>query len=109
MSGVIVKPHFDSNGKDFAVEHVQDVESIIEWNKWSRTEEQRSDWGRHVAEIPDVIYVKWLDEEHARGRTDLRMFTPEFDQIVQKKLRDPEWAYLRCDSAQVQGWLGFGS
>jgi hypothetical protein len=33
------------------------------------------------------------------------MFTPEFDLIVQKKLADPEWAYLRTDRPKLQaGW-----
>jgi hypothetical protein len=102
------KFHFD-NGK-VAVEQIQDVEPILERNKALRTEDQKSDWGRHVASIPNVIYVQWMNEEHARGNTSLRMFTPEFDLIVQKKLQDPEWAYLRVDKpALITGWTGFGS
>lgn len=110
MSGVTARILLDSNGQDLAIEHVQDVEPILEWNKALRTEEQKSDWGRHVAEIPNVIMIRWLDEEHARGNTSLRMFTREFDAIVKKKLQDPEWAYLRTDKpALLTGWLGFGS
>lgn len=105
MDGVLVRPHFDSNGKDLAIEHVQDVEPILEFNKALRGEDQRSDWGRHVASIPNVIYVRWLNEAHAAGNTSLRLFTPEFDEIVQKKLQDPEWAYLRTDKPALQvGW-----
>ena len=97
--------HLDRGGRDLTVEHRQDVEPILEWNRASRAEEQRSDWGRHVARIPNVIYVRWLDEEHARGNTGLRLFTPEFDAIVQRKLKDPEWAYLRTDRPKLQaGW-----
>lgn len=104
----MLKFHFD--GGKVAVEQIQDVEPILERNKMLRTEDQPSDWGRHVASIPNVIYVKWFNEEHARGNTTLCMFTPEFDAIVQKKLQDPEWAYLRVDKpALVMGWLGFGS
>lgn len=107
MSGVLVRPHFDSNGKDLAIEHVQDVEPILEWNKEARRDDQKADWGRHVARIPNVIYVKWLDEEHRKGNTSLRMFTPAFDEIVQKKLQDPEWVYLRVDKPALQaGWMG---
>ena len=110
MNDVETLIHLDSNGKDLAIEHRQDVEAILEQNKVWRTEEQKSDWGRHVAEIPNVIYVRWLDEEHARGNTDLRLFTPEFDAIVKKKLQDPEWAYLRTDKpALITGWMGFGT
>lgn len=100
-----VRVHLDSNGQDLAIEHIQDVEPILEWNKAARAEDQKSDWGRHVARIPNVIYVKWLDEEHAKGNTSLRMFTPEFDAIVKRKLQDPEWAYLRVDKPALQaGW-----
>ncbi|MBR1122111.1 hypothetical protein JQ628_11345 [Bradyrhizobium lablabi] len=100
-----VRFHLDSNGQDLTVQHVQDVEPILEWNRAARTEQQRSDWGRHVARIPNVIYVRWLDEEHRKGNTSLRMFTPEFDAIVQRKLEDPEWAYLRVDKPALQvGW-----
>lgn len=100
-----VQARFHSHGGKVAIEHRQDVEPILEWNKEARRDEQRSDWGRHIARIPNVIYVKWLDEEHARGNTSLRMFTAEFDEIVHKKLQNPEWAYLRVDKpALTAGW-----
>jgi hypothetical protein len=99
------KIHLDSNGQDLTIEHVQDIEPILDWNREARREEQHSDWGRHVARIPNVIMVKWLDEELNRGNTTLRMFTPEFDAIVQRKLEDPEYAYLRVDRPKLQaGW-----
>jgi hypothetical protein len=107
MDGVEIRPHLDSNGRDLAIEHIQDVEPVLRSNQKARREEQSSDWGRHVARIPNVIYVRWLHEEHARGNVALRMFSPEFDLIVQKKLADPEWAYLRTDRPKLQaGWSG---
>lgn len=75
----------------------QDVEPILEQNQALRAEPQNSDWCRHVASIPNVILVKWLNEEYARGNTQLRMFSPEFNELVARKLRDPEWKYLRTD------------
>ena len=100
-----MKARIHTSGEDLAIEHVQDVEPILDWNKRARTEDQPSDWGRHVARIPNVIYVKWLDEEHAKGNTSLRLFSPEFDAIVEKKLLDPEWMYLRVDKPALQkGW-----
>jgi len=105
MGEVLIRPHLDSNGRDLAIEHLQDIEPILAWNKESRRDEQNSDWGRHIARIPNVIYVKWLNDEHARGNTALRPFSPEFDAIVQEKLGDPEWAYLRTDRPALQvGW-----
>jgi hypothetical protein len=76
----------------------QDVEPILERNHALRGEPQTSDWGRHVASIPNVILVRWLNEEYARGHVRLRMFTREFDELVQRKLRDPDWKYLRTDT-----------
>jgi hypothetical protein len=105
MDGVLIRPHLDSNGRELAIEHVQDVAPILEWNRHARQGEQHGDWGRHVARIPNVIYLQWLNEEHARGNTSLRLLTPEFDAIVQRKLDDPEWAYLRTDRPRLQaGW-----
>jgi hypothetical protein len=102
--------HLDSNGRDLAVEHIQDVEPILERNKVLRTMEQKSDWGREIAEIPNVILIRWLDEEHAKGNTSLRLFTAEMDEIIKKKLNDPDWAYLRTDKpALITGWMGVGS
>lgn len=101
--------HLDSNGQDVAVEMVQDVEPILEHNKALRSMAQKSDWGRHVASIPNVILTRWLNEEYERGNVSIRLFGPEMDALVDRKLKDPEWAYLRTDSAQVQSFLGFGS
>jgi hypothetical protein len=74
-----------------------DVEPILEHNKMLRSQPQTSDWGRHVASIPNVILVKWLNEEHARGNIAMRLFNEEFNRLIKKKLNDPEWAYLRTD------------
>ena len=99
--------HFDDG--DMIVENVQDVGDIIENNKRLRSVAQKSDWGRHVASIPNVIMTRWLNEEWAKGNTTIRLFGPEMDALVERKLKDPEWAYLRTDSAQVQSFIGFGS
>ncbi len=101
--------HIDPNGNDIAVETRQDVEPILEHNKMLRGMTQRSDWGRHVASIPNVIMTKWLNEEYMKGNTTIKMFGAEMDALVERKLKDPEWKWLRTDSAQVQGFMGFGS
>jgi hypothetical protein len=75
----------------------QDVEPTLERNKALQSEPQNRDWGRHIATIPNVILVKWLNEEYARGNTQLRMFTPAFYALVARKLQDPDWKHLRTD------------
>lgn len=79
------------------VHSMQDVEPILERNAMLRSLPQKSDWGRHVASIPNVILVQWLNEEWARGNVALRPFTREFDELVKRKLADPDWKYLRTD------------
>lgn len=102
--------HLDSNGQDLAIEHIQDVEPILERNKMLRTMEQKSDWGREIAEIPNVILMRWLNEEQAKGNTTIKLLGEEMDRLVARKLADPDWAYLRTDKpALIMGWMGFGS
>lgn len=110
MSELQANVLLDSNGEDLTIQHVQDVEPILEQNKVLRSQEQKSDWGRHIAEIPNVIYIKWFEEEQQKGNTSLRIYSKEFDEIVHKKLKDPEYAYLRVDKpGLITGWMGFGS
>lgn len=89
--------HLDRTEKLIIAETIQDVEPILEHNKALRSMDQPSDWGRHIASIPNVIITKWLNEAWAEGNTQLRPFSPEFDLIVKKKLQDPDWKYLRTD------------
>lgn len=88
--------HFD--GDDVHVENVQDVEAILENNKILRDQRQtRTDGLKHVASIPDIVSIRWLNEEYMRGNVNLRMFTLEWDELVTRKLNDPAWKYLRTD------------
>ena len=88
---------FDRNEKVIIALTSQDVEPILERNEALRGEAQRSDWGRHVATIPNVILVGWLNEQYAAGNTRLRLYTPEFNELIARKLQDPDWKYLRVD------------
>lgn len=75
----------------------QDIGPILDRNAALRAQPQRSDFGRHIASIPNVILVRWLNEEYARGNRNLRMFTPDFGELVARKLQDPDWKHLRVD------------
>lgn len=107
MSDVQANVLLDTNGEDLTIQHVQDVEPILEHNKILRGMDQKSDVMRHIASIPDVIYLQWFEDEQKRGNTSLKIYSKEFDEIVHKKLKDPEWAYLRTDKPALL--LGFGS
>lgn len=84
--------HLDADGDRFTVEHAQDVEAILDRNKALQSQPQRSDWGRHIATIPNVVLVKWMNEE---GANVLAMSGEEFGAFIRRKLDDPDWRYLR--------------
>ncbi len=97
---------FKVDKREVVVYSNDDVEAYLEDNKRLRATPQQSDWGRHIASIPNIIMVKWLNEARQHGRT-VRYLSPEWDEIVAQKLKDPEWAYLRVDGpSQV---VGYGS
>ena len=88
---------FDRADKTITAVTTQDTGPILDRNAALRAQPQRSDFGRHIASIPNVILVQWLNEEYARGNTGLRMFTPAFNELVARKLADPDWKHLRVD------------
>lgn len=86
------------DGRELIINRIQDVEPIIENNKRLQAEPQdRKSSFRHIACIPNVIIERWLSEELRRGNHAIRWGSKEFDGLIARKLRDPEWAYLRTD------------
>ena len=85
------------DGRDLLVHSYQDSEDIIEHNNpLARAGKHHPDF-RKIASIPLNIINQWLQEEWNRGNTSIRMSGPEFDRLVQRKLADPDWRYLRTD------------
>jgi hypothetical protein len=105
---VTVQTLYHADGSKITIERVQDVEPIIEHNKKLQTIEQRSDWGRHVASVPNVMLEKWLNEELDRGNIHMQFGSEEFYAMVERKLQDPDYRMFRTD-ASFNGVLGFGS
>ena len=94
MSSVLPRIHLHGDGRALTIEHVQDVEAILARNKALQGEPQKSDWGRHIATIPNVVLVQWMNQE---GADVLRMSSDEFGTFLRKKLADPDWRHLRVD------------
>jgi hypothetical protein len=98
VSGTDVLTTFELRGRsgesrrDLVVRSFQDVEDIIERNKRLQDEPQKSDWGRHIATIPNNILLKWMLEE---GVPVFGMPAHEWDKFLRKKLNDPDWRHLR--------------
>ena len=97
MSDVLIRPHYDAVAKTVTIEEIQDCEAIIDWNKSMQSVPQKSDWGRHIARIPNIILNRWFHEELDRGNVGIKMFGAETDKIIANKLKDPDWRWLRTD------------
>jgi hypothetical protein len=79
-------------------ERRQDVEDIIENNKKLQNEPQSRKSGfRHIASIPVIFIEQWLREEWARGHFTLKWSSEDMNALVQRKLTDPDWRWLRTD------------
>lgn len=81
----------------FTIQSRQDVEPILDRNKELQNTEQRSDWGRHIASIPNIIIDKW-SKDH--GVNLMALPKDEFARFVKRKLDDPDWKWLRTDQGR---------
>ncbi len=99
-----MRTEYHSEGRALTISRTQDVEPILEDNKRLRGEAQSGKSSfRHIARVPNVILERWFNEELARGNVSLKWGSKEFDGIIAKKLRDPDWAFLRTDRKQAFG------
>lgn len=85
-------PSYDASERTITFRRLQDVEPIIENNKELQKLPQKSDWGRHIASIPNVILERWIKED---GVNYLALPGREFAKLIRRKLRDPDYAWLR--------------
>lgn len=95
MSEVYTRPVVDRATGKIAIERIQDVEDIIERNKRRQNEQQvtRGDGWHMIGEIPNIILEKWIVED---GISYKEMMSPDgFESLVKRKLRDPDYAWLR--------------
>jgi hypothetical protein len=94
VSDLVARIHLDADGDHFTLEHVQDVAPILARNAALRAAPQKSDWGRHIASIPNIILVRWMNED---GVNPLGMSSEEWGKYIRRKLDDPDWRHLRVD------------
>tara|TARA_R110000868_G_scaffold138516_1_gene352715 strand:- start:5240 stop:5536 length:297 start_codon:yes stop_codon:yes gene_type:complete len=91
--------HLDRNENKVVVERCQDIETILDRNKYLQNEAQTwaGDW-HHIGTIPNVIIEKWMNEE---GVNILKMPADEWGQFIKRKLRDPENMWLRTTNRRI--------
>ena len=85
----------DSDGKTLVHHRYQDVKNILKENKAKRNEFSGYNSDKSmlsVAEIPQIILYQWLKDDQVFL---FSMQPDEQHKYLQKKLNDPQWAYLR--------------
>lgn len=92
MSGVITRLHKDASDGMIYAERIQDVEAILERNKDLQAHRQKAETFHQIGTIPNVILEKWINED---GVNYLALPGDEFGKLVKRKLRDPDYAWLR--------------
>ena len=83
--------HLETDGT-LHVEHVQDVEGILDYAKAGRDNRYSAmspeGFVAHVAEVPVVVLMEWAKE------AGCGIFSNEMSVVMEKKLQDPAYAYL---------------
>lgn len=80
------------------IQRVQDVESILDWNKRQQNDGDGYTPSRDmkkIASIPLVVAEKWLNEE------GINIFDPNHKDAVRRKLNSNEYLWLRTSGGTV--------
>lgn len=87
------------DGDDIIVKRTQDCEPIIEANRSIQNEPQkRAGTFRHIASVPMVVLEQWII---ADGVNYLALPKGEFERLIKRKLRDPDFKWLRTSPGRV--------
>ena len=89
----------DLGGNDFALHTEQDVSAILEANKIKRNMGRKyyaasKDFWR-AACIPNNVYLRW------RTEFGIDFYDPDHTDRINKKLNDPDWAYLKTADIRI--------
>ena len=96
--GVVEWFHFDPSSGEMAIEHVQDVEPVLDANRERANHHDGfspSRELREVGEIPAIVVLKWLNEY------GVNVFDRNHWPAVKRLLRDPDWRWLRCSPGRI--------
>jgi len=87
-----IKTTMEIKGDTFNISKSQEIGGHLNFNKAKATEIGKriySDAYNHVASIPAILQVKWLQEE------GLNIYNPDHAERLKRKLNSNEYRYLR--------------
>ncbi len=83
---------------EILVRRSQDCEPILDRNKALQNQGSQSKDFRHMATIPAVILERWIVEDQI---SYLTLPKEEFSRLIRRKLRDPDWKWLRTGTGRI--------
>jgi hypothetical protein len=98
--GIIKTFHTDEMTGVNTIVETQDVEPILNVNKYNQNSGHdgysKDRTLRHFAEVPFNIIHKWMKEDQLPVHHYFKMPKDEKTKYIQKKMKDPDWQYLRA-------------
>jgi hypothetical protein len=91
-----MKTTFHPGDGTFTIQRHDDVD--LDLNKALQNTPQKTESFHHIASIPAVIIEKWITED---GVPVLSMPSYEFQRFIRRKLRDPDWMWLRTTDKRI--------
>lgn len=98
--------NIDDDGK-ILTKSVQRVADIIDRNKNDQNDplfNKGYTEGRdmkHVARVPLVILEQWWREENRRRATKIPLYGKEMNEVIRRKLNDPDNKFLRTGLGEI--------
>ena len=82
--------HFHEPTKEFAIEHIQDIQPLVDYNKnLQENDHLMSDELRLSARIPMTVYYEW------KSKFGVDVFNPNHKEGVKKLLNSADYRYLK--------------
>ena len=82
--------HFHEPTKEFAIEHIQDIQPLVDSNKNLQDNDHlMSDELRLSARIPMTVYYEW------KSKFGVDVFNPNHKEGVKKLLNSADYRYLK--------------
>tara|TARA_R100001460_G_scaffold106093_1_gene153311 strand:- start:664 stop:963 length:300 start_codon:yes stop_codon:yes gene_type:complete len=88
--------HWHEPTKEMAIEHIEDIQPLIESNKKLQQEDHfiKDDF-RLSARIPMTVYYEW------KNKFGVDLFNPDHKEGVKKLINSPEYRYLKTTTRRI--------
>ena len=82
--------HFHEPTKEFAIEHIEDIQPLVDSNKkLQENDHLMTDELRLSARIPTSVYYEW------KNKFGVDVFNPNHKEGVKRLLKSPDYRYLK--------------